>query len=142
MSEFQPTVRVHDDTAPAPAAPVPAPTPTAQVVADANRIVFVTDAVGRKIGVRRMSMSIRRRTLKTISAQSQEKPGYMNLAYLAACVTSINGVPHDATFGTEAIFDSIIDLLDDHGCVAVAQAVADNFSVDDDAKKSPPTTTE
>ncbi len=135
MAEFEPTVRVAE-AAEAPPAPA-AQSPTQAVIADANRVVFVTDAAGRKIGVRRMSMSVRRRTLKAITPESQTKDRYMGLVMLAACVVSIDGVPYDplASGGNEVRFDGLIDLLDDHGFEAVATAIERNFGSGDDAKK-------
>ena len=48
-------------------------TPTQVVVADANRIEYVTDARGHRLGVKRVNASLRRKVLKALSAESGEK---------------------------------------------------------------------
>jgi len=107
-----------------------APTPTQQVVADANRVVEVTDARQRVLGVRRMNMSIRRRVYKSLTNAALENNRYMGLVMVAACVVTINREPADAlTMGAnELVFDSLIDRLDDDGFEAVGKAIADNFA--------------
>ena len=105
-------------------------TPTQQVVADANRIVEVVDARGRKIGVRRMNMSVRRRVFKALPPDLAENARYLGLVMVAACVTTINGENADALAagGNVLVFDNLIDRLDDDGFEAVGNAIADNFS--------------
>lgn len=121
MSGLEPTVTVDGDVS---------LTPTQRVVRDANAIVRVTDATGRVIGVRRMTMSVRRRVLKCISPDSAAKDRYLGLVMLAACVTEIDGAPVDALAGggSELKFDGLIDRLDDDGFEAVGKAIQDNYA--------------
>lgn len=117
-------------------------TPTQAIVQDANRIVHVTDSRGRNIGVRRMNMSVRRRTLKAISTEQQDKSGYLDMAMMAACVVSIDGQPVDPLAGAghkrpdqvEADIDGLIDRLDTPGFRAVGKAILDNFPPEPDTE--------
>lgn len=115
-------------------------TPTQAIVADANAITTVTDARGRKIGVRRMTMSIRRRVLKNLRAEVADKDRYVGLIMLAACVVTIDGDPVDAMSGgarddqREARLDAIIDRLDDEGIAAIAPIVSPSSRTDEEVR--------
>lgn len=100
-------------------------TPSQQVIADANGIVRVKDALGRTIGVRKMSMSVRRRTLKAILPQSTENGRYVALVMMAACVVDIDGEIVDPLRGggNEIVLDALIDRLDDDGFAAIGEAM-------------------
>lgn len=100
-------------------------TPSQQIIADANGVVRVKDALGRTIGVRKMSMSVRRRAFKAISPQSIQNERYLGLAMLAACVVDIDGERVDPLVGggNELVLDALIDRLDDDGFLAVGEAM-------------------
>jgi hypothetical protein len=105
-----------------------APTPSEEVVGDANRIVRVTDARGRSIGIRKLNMSVRRRVLKALSDEMARKQQYLGLVMLAACVADIDG---DDIYlpSTEAQFDALIDRLEDDGFEAVGLGISEHFGV-------------
>lgn len=107
------------------ASEAPVKTPTQKLVEDANRIVHVVDDRGRDIGVRRMSMSVRRRVLKAIRPSLSDNDKYLGLIMLSACVVSIDGANVDPfdNGGTEIVFNSLIDRLDDDGFTAVGRAI-------------------
>ena len=101
-----------------------APTPTQEVLDDANRVYPVTDARGRVIGIRKITMNIRRRVFKALSADAAQKPQYLGLAMVAACVTEIDGEP--VTLPTNELqFDALIDRLDDDGVHLLGDQVLD-----------------
>lgn len=105
-----------------------APTPSEQVVEEANRIYHVIDAKGRDIGVRKMSMNVRRRVLKTISGEMAGKPQYLGMVMVAACVAEIDGeTVHLPT--TELQFDALIDKLDDAGFQAIGATIQEHFGI-------------
>jgi hypothetical protein len=89
--------------------------------------VKVIDARGRTIGVRRMRMSMRRRVLKAITPEMQEREKYLGLAMLAACCSSINDEPIRMP-ASESELDFLIDRLDDEGFAAIGQAIVENFA--------------
>jgi len=105
-----------------------APTPSEEVVQDANRIIHVSDARGRQIGIRKMQMSVRRRVLKALSDEMSRKMHYLGLVMLAACVVDIDGDPV-ALPTTELQFDALIDRLDDDGFEAIGNGMRDYFGV-------------
>lgn len=106
--------------------PPPVASPSQQVVEDANRVAYGTDARGRNIGVMRLTMSRRRRALKALSAESADKAQYVGLASVACCVVSIDGRP--LNFPTsEMILDALIDELDDEGFTCVNEVLAKEF---------------
>ncbi len=120
------TVTMHDTAA-------QAETPSQQIVADANRVVRVTDARGRVLGVRKITTSIRRRVYKTISAENGSKESYMGLVILAATCVDIDGqqIPLPTS---ELQFDALVDRLEDDGFEAIALAHKQNFMKKDDAE--------
>lgn len=102
-------------------------TPTQVVVADANRIEYVTDARGHRLGVKRVNASLRRKVLKALSAESGEKGQLFVMAATACCCVSIDGV--DVPFpATELQIDALIDRLEQEGLEAVATTIALKFS--------------
>ncbi len=102
-------------------------TPTQQIVRDANRIEFGVDARGRKIGVMRLGMSVQRRVMKALSAESGAKSQYFNLAATAACCVSIDG--QSVPFPTSELqIDTLIDRLDQEGLQTVASVIAEEFA--------------
>ncbi|NTF67974.1 hypothetical protein [Rhizobium rhizogenes] len=103
-------------------------TPSEEVVQDANRVVHVSDARGRQIGIRKMHMSVRRRVLKALSDEMSRKLHYLGLVMLAACVVEIDGDPI-ALPTTELQFDALIDRLDDDGFEAVGNGMREHFGV-------------
>lgn len=116
-----PVAAVAPIVAPAAAAPLPAAvvSPTQQVVLDANATVFGTDARGRKIGAKRISMSVRRRVMKVLSAEAAGKPQYVGMVMLAASCESIEGEPV-GSLDSELKIDALIDRLDDEGYAALS----------------------
>lgn len=119
---------------PPPAAP--SFTPTQAVVAEANRVAYVTDKLGRRIGITRVSASLRRKVLRVMNGEDGDKPQLFIMALAAACVVEIDGVR--VPFPTsEAALDALIDRLEQEGLAAVTQGWADHFPLPrDDLKNS------
>jgi hypothetical protein len=105
-----------------------APSPSEQIVQDANRIVHVTDAKGRQLGIRKLDMSRRRRVLKALSDEMSRKQQYLGLVMVAACVVEIDGEDISLPV-TELQFDALIDRLDDAGFEAVGAAIQEHFGI-------------
>lgn len=101
-------------------------TPSQQIVADATRVVYVTDTRGRIFGIRKVTTSIRRRVSLAVSGENQSKPLYIGQVMLAAAVCEIDGTmislpQNDIQFG------ALIDRIDDEGFDAVGIAYQENF---------------
>jgi hypothetical protein len=103
-------------------------TPSQQIIADANRVVQVTDTRGRVIGIRKVTTSIRRRVSLAIDGENQSKPLYIGQVMLAAAVCEIDGTPVNLP-QNDMQFGALIDRLDDDGFDAVGPAYRDAFLV-------------
>ena len=102
-------------------------TPTQAIVLDANRIEYTTDTMGRRLGVKRVNASLRRKVLKAMSADSGEKGQLFIMAATACCCVSIDGI--DVPFPTtELQIDALIDRLEQEGLEAVATTIAVKFN--------------
>lgn len=122
MSGIEPQISIGED-APQVAAPL---SPTQKIILDANRIEYGIDAGGRKLGVCRISASLRRRVLKALSPEGGAKPSYFAMAVTAACCVSIDGEP--VAFPQKEIqVDALIDRLDNDGLAEVSNVLVRCF---------------
>jgi hypothetical protein len=120
------SLNVHDNRPNAsddPVKVVVAASPTQRVLEDANRIVYGTDVTGRKLGVIRISASLRRRVLKAMTAENGEKSGLVVMATLACACVEIDGRPV-AFPRNELLIDALIDRLEQEGINAVGAIIA------------------
>jgi hypothetical protein len=97
-------------------------------VQDANRIEYGVDALGRKLGVARLTTSVRRRVIKAISAEQGQKDGYFTLAATACCCVSIDGAPVPFP-GSELQIDALIDRLESEGLDCILSVMMQHFPV-------------
>lgn len=105
---------------------VSAITPTQQIVAESNRIEYVTDGLGRTLGVQRINLKLRRRVLKALSDQSAEKNKYHLMALVACSCVEIDG-DKLAFPASELAVDALIDRLEQEGLDAVSMTLATKF---------------
>ena len=120
-------------------------TPSQQVIADANALIYVTDARGRRIGVRKMTMSVRRRVLKAVPVELAAKDRYLGLVMTAACVVTIDDENVDPMVDGRlrddqrvTLFDVLIDRLDDDGFEVVMPIISpriDDKDLNEEVKK-------
>jgi hypothetical protein len=111
---------------PAPAAAIE--TPSAAVIKDANRIVFVTDERGRKLGVKRAGGALANFRLCRLLGQDAANRALMTYALLITAVVSINGDP--VPFPTTMLqLEALIDRVDSDGMRASERAQFDEFGV-------------
>lgn len=106
-----------------PAPPPAVVSPSQAIVADANRVEYVTDSLGRRLGVKRFSASSRRRVLKALSAESGEKGELRLMAMVACACVSIDDMPVVFPM-TEVQVDALIDRLDQPGLDALSEGIA------------------
>jgi hypothetical protein len=111
---------------PAPTAGVETPSET--VVKDANRTVIVTDARGRKLGVKRMENGLARFRLVRILGQDAPNWQLLAQAMLYSSVVSVNGDPVPFP-KTELQLEALIDRLDVDGLNAVDKVQREEFGI-------------
>jgi len=98
-------------------------TPSARIVAAAQMATEVTDALGRRLAVRRLAALDRLRLFKAAGAALATNPGWMGLATLAFSVTAIDDVPVPAP-ATEPQVEALVARLGDAGLTAVSVALS------------------
>ena len=112
----------------------PPRTPSQEIIDDGNRVVLVTDSLGRQLGVRRVNGSLKRRVYKVLTPESQAKDQYLGMVMLSASCVSIDG--EEVRFPTtELQFDALIDRLEDEGFAAISNAYRDNFGAKTDPEE-------
>jgi hypothetical protein len=97
-------------------------TPSASIVASARQESVTTDALGRKITMRRLLALDRLRLFKAVGAANSSNAPYFGMAMLAASVTQIDEWP--APFPSrESDVEMLVARLGDDGLEAVAAAL-------------------
>lgn len=103
---------------------------------EANRIEFVVDKLGHRLGVKRINASLRRRVLKALSAESGEKGRLLVMATVACCCVEIDGAPVPFPT-TELQVEALIDRLEQEGLDAVATILGTKFAPADEDEDDP-----
>lgn len=83
----------------------------------------VTDAKGRVLGLRRLSVLDRLRLFEAAGAELARNDRWLGLAVLAASVSAIDGVPVPLP-ATKAAIEAAVSRLDEAGLAAVAAALS------------------
>ena len=97
--------------------------PSARLIAAAQQAQTVTDALGRRIGLRRPGALDKLRLLKAAGPVLAQNQPWLNMALYAASVTEIDGVPVPPP-AAEAQIEALVGRLGDEGLAAVALALA------------------
>jgi hypothetical protein len=118
MSGLEPTVTVEGEAS--------ALSPTQKIVRDAHRIEYGTDALGRKLGVVRLSGALRRRVTDVLSKASNEKDEKKLMSLLACACVSIDDAAVHFPAG-EIQVNALIDRLDNEGMAAIADIIGTRF---------------
>jgi hypothetical protein len=92
-----------------------------QIKADSTRIEYEVDAIGRRIGVRKLNFHGHYRLAKLLG-QNSGNPAMMTDAMMAASVVEIDGDPIPMP-GTELQLEALMQRLDFHGVAAAATAM-------------------
>ncbi len=100
-------------------------TPTARVIAAAQAAQVVSDALGRRIALRRPSALDKLRLLKAAGPVLAQNQPWLGIALYAASVTDIDGVPVPPP-ASEAQIEALVARLGDEGLAAVADALAES----------------
>lgn len=93
--------------------------PSELIVADTSKSHCVLDNEGRELQIRQLGALDRLRLYKTLGDQLSSNDSYFGVAYLAASVTQVDGVPLPWP-GTEAQIEAAVSRLGDAGLDAVA----------------------
>lgn len=97
--------------------------PSARLVAAAEAAPTATDALGRRLALRRLTALDKLRLFKAAGPALAHNQPWLGMAVLAASVTAIDDVPMPAP-GTEAQVEAMVARLGDAGLAAVAEALA------------------
>ena len=98
-------------------------------MAAAAQLGTVSDNLGRRLTVRRLTALDRLRLFKAVGPELAQNPPYFGMAALAASVIDIDGVPVPPPM-TEAQLEGLVQRLGDEGIEAVARL----FEVDEPIK--------
>lgn len=100
-------------------------TPSARLIASAQADTETTDAMGRRLSVRRLTALDKLRLFKAAGPTLSQNHPWLGLATLAACVVAIDDVPVPLP-ATESQIESLVAKLGDDGIAAVATFVRDS----------------
>jgi hypothetical protein len=112
-------VKVHDG----------AETPSQKVVADANRIVEVTDSRGRKLKLRQPQFADEFRIVAVVGAELAANQVYMGMLNPLLFITEIDGIVQPFPTSKIAV-DSLINTAGREGFIAAVQGITEHFGGD------------
>lgn len=101
-------------------------TPSEEIIQQANRSFSVTDARGRKIGIKKIGALDRMKLFEAVGPENCKNEAYLGYASLAFHVISIDGEP-EMRPANQRQLEALVQRLDDDGFEAVAQGVKDHF---------------
>jgi hypothetical protein len=101
--------------------------PSQTIVKAANQPVIVTDALGRKIGIKKMKPLDRLKMFEVIGSGNSENQFYLGYASLAYHVTSIDGDPVNRP-ASKLQLEALVQRLEDEGMDAVAKGIEEHFA--------------
>jgi hypothetical protein len=97
-------------------------TPTDIIVSNANKSLEVSDALGRRLMIRRLNALDRLRLLKAAGPELSQNDAWLNMAGLACSVIEINGAPRPTPINERQI-EAAVTELGDTGLQATADAL-------------------
>ena len=97
-------------------------TPSARMVAAAHATTETTDALGRRLTLRRLTALDKLRLFKAAGPQLAQNPPWLGTALLVASVTAIDDIPVPPPV-SEGQIESIVQRLGDEGINAVSAAL-------------------
>ena len=97
-------------------------TPSARMVAAAHATTETSDALGRRLTLRRLTALDKLRLFKAAGPQLAQNPPWLGTALLAASVTAIDDIPVPPPV-SEGQIESIVQRLGDEGINAVSAAL-------------------
>ena len=98
--------------------------PSARVIHAAQAAPCVTDAIGRRLQLRRLTALDKLRLFKAAGPVLAQNQSWLGMAVLAASVSAIDDVPVPAP-GNEAQIEALVARLGDAGIAAVGAALAE-----------------
>lgn len=105
-------------------------TPSQKVANDANRIVNVTDAKGRRIGLRQPQFADEFRIVAVVGAELAANQVYMGMLNPLLFIAEIDGVVQPFPT-TKIAVDSLINTAGREGFLAAIKGITDHFGGDD-----------
>jgi len=96
--------------------------PSATIIANATAAPTVTDSLGRRLALRRMTSLDKLRLFKAAGPVLAQNQPWLGMAMLACSVAEIDNVPVPPTTNEQQI-ESVVARLGDFGIAAVAEAL-------------------
>ena len=97
-------------------------TPSVSIVAAATDLQTVTDASGRRLGLRRLTALDKLRLFKAAGPELAQNDAWLGMAMLANSVIAIDDVPIPPATNEQQI-EAMVGRLGDNGIAAVADAL-------------------
>ncbi len=97
--------------------------PSETIVASATSPMAVTDAAGRQLVLRRLTVLDKLRLFKAAGPILSQNGPWLGMALLACSVTAIDDVPVPMPVAEQQI-EAMVARLGDHGIAAVAEALS------------------
>ena len=97
--------------------------PSSRLIAAAQAAPEVTDALGRRLALRRLTALDKLRLFKAAGPQLAQNQPWLGMALLAASVAAIDDIPVPSP-ANEAQIEALVAKLGDDGINAVAAALA------------------
>lgn len=104
-------------------------TPSDTIIAAATMPSIVTDAIGRRLSLRRMTALDKLRLFKAAGPNLAQNQPWLGMAMLACSVAALDDVPVPAPTNEQQI-EAMISRLGDAGITAVADALGAGFEPD------------
>lgn len=104
-----------------------ADTPSASVTKAANQFVHVTDARGRKIGLRKLPFLEEFRIVETVGPERAANPVYMGMLNPILCIAEIDGDKIDVP-RTHQQVEALINRAGQDGFVAAFEGLTTHFA--------------
>jgi hypothetical protein len=99
-------------------------TPSARLIAAAQSAATVTDAMGRRLSLRKLTALDKLRLFKAAGPTLANNQAWLGMAALAASVSAIDDVPVPAP-ASEAQVEALVGRLGDAGIAAIGAALAE-----------------
>jgi hypothetical protein len=104
-------------------------TPSARIVAVATEQQTITDASGRKLGLRRLTALDKLRLFKAAGPELAQNDAWLGMAMLANSVIAIDDVPIPSATNEQQI-EAMVGRLGDVGIAAVADVLLPTSGAD------------
>ena len=101
-------------------------TPSQAIINEANKLVYVTDSKGRKLGLRRLDFLEEFRIMETVGTELSANTTYMATLIPLLHLTEIDGIPVEIPRSKRQV-DAMIQRAGREGFTAAIKGIKENF---------------